>query len=67
MNLKPSKKLLNEIEDVFKSMGLTPKQMKHFNELATLARQTKQERPFAFIEAGTTSDSNGEFNNAGLE
>ena len=67
MNLKPSKKLLNEIEDVFKSMGLTPEQMKHFNGLATLARQTKQERPFAFIEAGTTSDSNGEFNNAGWE
>ena len=67
MNMKVSKKRLKEIEDVYKSMGLTSEQLECFNALAALAKHTKQERPFAFIESGTTSDSSGEFNNAGLE
>ena len=67
MNMKVSKKRLKEIESVYRSMGLTPEQLKHFYALAALAKHTKQERPFVFIEAGTTSDSGGEFQNARSE
>lgn len=67
MNLKPSKKRLKEIEAVYKSMGLTPEQLQHFNALAILARHMREKRPLFFIEAGTTSNSDGDLNDARLE
>ena len=67
MNMKVSKKRLKEIEDVYKSMGLTSEQLEHFNTLNILTKQTRREHPIVFIEAGTTSDSDGELSDAGLE
>ena len=67
MNMKVSKKRLKEIESVYRSMGLTPEQLKYFNALTTLARQGNQERPFVFIESGTTPDRDEEFQNGELE
>ena len=67
MNMKVSKKRLKEIESVYQSMGLTTEQFEYFNALNALSRQAKEEYPFIFIETGTTSDSNGEVQNAGLE
>ena len=50
-----------------KSMGLTSEQLEHFNALNILTKQTRREHPIVFIEAGTTSDSDGELSDAGLE
>ena len=67
MNMKVSKKRLKEIESVYRSMGLTSEQLKYFNALNTLSKQTKQNRPIVFLESGISSDSHGDFQNAGLE
>ena len=67
MKRKLSKKRLKEIQDVYRSMGLTPEQLKHFNALHTLSKQTKQNRPIVFLESGISSDSHGDFQNGGLE
>ena len=67
MKCKPSKKWLKEIESVYRSMGLNPEQLKHFNALNTLSKQTKQNRPIVFTESGTTSDRDEEFQNGELE
>ena len=67
MNMKVSKKRLKEIESVYQSMGLTTKQLECFKVLNILTKQTKQKPPIVFIETGTTSDSDGEVSDAGLE
>lgn len=67
MNMKLSKKRLKEIESVYQSMGLTSEQLEYFNALNILTKQAKQKPPIVFIEAGTTSDSDGEVSDAGLE
>ena len=68
MKLKPDEKRLKEIQEVYRSLGLESEEVrKHLAALATLPGQTEQERPIVFIEAGTTSYSHGELENARLE
>ena len=67
MKLKPSKKRLKEIEAVYKLLGLNSEQLKYFVPLTTLPRRPEGRHPIVFIESGITSESHGEFQNAGLE
>ena len=67
MNMKVSKKRRKEIESVYQSIGLTTEQFECFNTLNMLTKQTRQEHPIVFIETGTTSDSEGELEDARLE
>ena len=67
MKLKPSKKRLKEIQEVYRSMGLNPEQLKYFSPLTPLPQPVEQEQPIIFIESGISSDSYGDFEDAGLE
>ena len=67
MKRKTSKKRLKEIQDFYQSLGLDSEQSKYFTPLTTLPEPTEQERPIVFIESGISSDSHGDFPNAGLE
>ena len=61
MKLKPNKKRLKEIQEVYRSLGLESEEVrKYLAALATLPGQTQQEHPIVFIEAGATSYSHGE-------
>ena len=64
---KPSKKRLREIQEVYRSMGLDSETLKYFAPLMPLPQATEQERPIVFIESGISSDSHGDFQNAGLD
>ena len=67
MERKINKKRLKEVEVVYQSLGLNSEQLKYFEALGAFARQAEQEPPIVFIESRITSDSEGEFQNAGLE
>jgi hypothetical protein len=68
MQDKPDEKRLEEIQEVYRSMGLESEEVrKYLASLPSSLGETEQERPIIFIEAGTTSYSQGEFKYARLE
>jgi len=69
MKTKPEKRRLEEIEEVYKTLGLQDDEMrKYFLLLSNMPTFEKQEgKPIIFIEADTVSFGTGDFANAGLE
>ena len=68
LKLKPDKKRLEEIQEVYRSMGLESEESrKYLAALASVPGQTELKRHPVFIEAGITSYSQGKFENARLE
>ncbi len=68
MNGKASKERLEEIQRTYRSLGLDSEEVrKYLTAFGTLPKQSEQDRPVVFIEAGIASYSHGENQNAGLE
>ena len=68
MKGQASKERLEEIRRIYRSLGLESEEVrKYLVALGTLPKQSEQERPVVFIEAGNTSNSHGEIENARLE
>ena len=67
MKKESDEKRLEEIQEVYRSLGLESEEVrKYLASLPSLFGQTEQKRPIIFIEAGTTSYSQGEFKYARL-
>ena len=66
MKLKPDKKRLEEIQDVYRTLGLDSEEFRKY--LVSLAAPSLEPpRPVVYIECGSTSELQGEFKDAGLE
>lgn len=66
MKLTPDKKRLQEIREVYRTLGIEHEEVRKY--LVSLpASPPEPPQPTVFIECGNTSESCGEFENARLE
>ena len=66
MKLTPDKKRLQEIREVYRTLGIEHEEVRKYL-ISLPASPVEAPQPTVFIECGNTSESCGEFENARLE